>query len=425
MSKGPLAFKRAHYLSPRRFLFLFSDTGGGHRASAQAVKDEMERLYGRSASVEMIDIFVEMNRWPFDRFPDWYRAFVAFNGIPWGVGYHLSDGVRLMTAMSKLIWPYARNALCNVLREHPADALVSFHPIPNYALVLAKRDMGWPHPLSIVTLDLVTVHAGWFTPNADRYLVPTEAARSRARRWGVPQERIVVTGMPTRRSFVTAMAMTKAQARATLGLPPEQPVVLIIGGGDGMGPLAQVVRAIARQRPHARLVVITGRNRALQQELSEMDLPVALHIEGFVSNMEIWMRAADILVTKAGPNTLCEAFITGLPIVLYTALPGQEEGNVTHVVQHGAGIWAPMPWLTAKAVMRLLNAPAERRAMAARSHALAHPKATEDIARQLWSLTPHRRKSALSPILQTDAPPSPFYSATSQTAEGWRKAPDR
>ena len=31
---------------PQRFLFLFSDTGGGHRASAQAVKEELGRLYG-------------------------------------------------------------------------------------------------------------------------------------------------------------------------------------------------------------------------------------------------------------------------------------------------------------------------------------------------------------------------------------------
>ena len=50
------------------------------------------------------------------------------------------------------------------------------------------------------------------------------------------------------------------------------------------------------------------------------------------------MRAADLLVAKAGPNVLCEAFVCGLPLVLYSAVRGQEEGNVTYVVEHRAGV---------------------------------------------------------------------------------------
>ncbi len=84
-----------------------------------------------------------------------------------------------------------------------------------------------------------------------------------------------------------------------------------------MGPLRHVVRSLARlcasshQAPE--VVVIAGRNRTLKQDLDRMELPGSFRIEGFVGNMEIWMRASDILVTKAGPNTLAEAFIAGLP----------------------------------------------------------------------------------------------------------------
>ncbi|MGC9467218.1 MAG: MGDG synthase family glycosyltransferase [Anaerolineae bacterium] len=372
-------------ISPQRFLFLFSDTGGGHRASAQAVKDELVRLYGSSAAVEMLDIFVEMNRWPFHRFPAWYPTAVGLNGIPWGVGFHLSDGVRLMTAMSKLLWPYARTPLCDLLRRHPADVIVSFHPIPNCAIFLALQRLGQQPPVVIVTLDLVTAHAGWFTPGAHLYTVPTYAAKARALRWGLPESRIRVTGMPTRRSFLLSMDLPKSQARAQLHLPQEKAIVLIVGGGEGMGPLGQVVRAIAEQRPNAHIVVITGRNQALYEELANAGLPGSVQVEGFVSNMEVWMRAADLLVTKAGPNTLAEAFIPGLPLVLYTALPGQEAGNVDHVVENGAGIWAPLPRLAAQAVMELLNNPSARASMARRSQALARPFATEQIAQALWS----------------------------------------
>ena len=384
---------------PKKFLFLFSDTGGGHRASSQAVKDEMSRIYGPTAEVEMIDIFAEMERWPFYRFPAWYPVCVGWNGIPWGVGFHLSNRVRVMKTMSRLVWPYARNPVCGLLRQHPADAIVSFHPIPNYALYLGLRKMGWKTPVGIVAVDLVTAHAAWFVPGADIYLVPTHAAKARAMRWGVTESRIRVTGMPTRRRFLSSMNLPKHQARNQLDLPLDVPVVLIVGGGEGMGPLGQVVRLLARQRPNAHIVVITGRNEALYRDLTESDLPIPIQVEGFVINMEVWMRAADVLVTKAGPNSLAEAFLAGLPLVLYTALPGQEEGNVDHVVGNGAGIWAPLPRMAARAVKTLLDDPQKREAMSKRSQTLARPFATEQIAREIWQLAqPMQRRAAGTPI---------------------------
>ncbi len=400
----------------KRFLFLFSDTGGGHRASAQAVKGELERLYGDQQSVEMVDIFVALGQWPFRRFPEWYPTAVGLNGIPWGMGFHLSNDVGLMKTMSKLVWPYARTALCNVLHAHPADVVVSFHPIPNYSVSLGLAQLHEPTPLAIVVVDLVTTHASWFTPGPDMYLVPTAAARRRALRCGILPSKVHIRGMPTRRSFVTAMGLPKQEARQRLGLAPDRDIVLVTGGGDGMGPLQQVVHALAYTlADRADIVVITGKNSALQAALggrgdgAAIDdpackkrasparhtklagragpLPPSVHIEGFVDNMEIWMRAADILVTKAGPNTVAEAFIAGLPIVLYTALPGQEEGNVSYVVENGAGIWAPTPRQVSRAVAHLLTDVEEHRTMAERSRTMATPHATEDIAHDLWSLT--------------------------------------
>jgi len=95
------------------------------------------------------------------------------------------------------------------------------------------------------------------------------------------------------------------------------------------------------------------------------------------------MAAADILVTKAGPGTISEAFIAGLPIVLYSKMPGQEDGNVTYVVDEGAGSWAPEPREAAGVIARWVLDPAERERVAAASRALARPSASREIARLL------------------------------------------
>jgi len=382
LMRDPDSSQAAH-----RFLFLFSDTGGGHRASAQAVKDEMHRIYGSWIAVEMVDVFVELDRWPFSNLPDLYPTMVGLKGIPWGMWFHLSDGIKRVKALSKLLWPYVKSSLCELLRRHPADAIISFHPVPNYALTLSLQAMGWRTPLAIIAVDLVTVHACWFVPGGDLYTVPTRAAKARAIHWGISPQTIEVTGMPIRRGFVEAMTLSQPAARQRLGLPLDKPVVLMMGGGEGMGPLLDVVRAVGQRVRDAHLVAIAGHNRELYDELRGLSVPASLQIEGFVSNMESWMRAADILVTKAGPNTLAEAFVTGLPLVLYTALPGQEEGNVTHVVENRAGVWASDPEKAAGIVEMLIRDPQKRAAMAARSQALGKPDATERIARCLSSLT--------------------------------------
>jgi 1,2-diacylglycerol 3-beta-galactosyltransferase len=111
-----------------------------------------------------------------------------------------------------------------------------------------------------------------------------------------------------------------------------------------------------------------------------------LRVLGFQEQMPLWMRAADILVTKAGPNTLAEAFLMGLPAVMYHAIPGQEAGNPGFVEKHGAGVWAPKPKLAAEAVMGLLADARARNRMAEAARSLARPQAADAIARALWEL---------------------------------------
>ena len=71
-----------------------------------------------------------------------------------------------------------------------------------------------------------------------------------------------------------------------------------------------------------------------------------LHALGFVSNVEDYMHAASVLITKAGPGTIAEAACCRLPCILSSFLPGQEEGNVEYVRNSGIGDYAP----TAKTV---------------------------------------------------------------------------
>src|SRR4030067_3875800 len=119
---------------------------------------------------------------------------------------------------------------------------------------------------------------------------------------------------------------------------------------------------------------------ALRAELQARQWPIPTFIYGFVHEMPDLMHAADILVTKAGPSTISEAFIAGLPIVLYSRLPGQEDGNIVFVTSHGAGVWAPHPKQVVAALKNWVDHPEERLAAAAARRELARNCVAREIA---------------------------------------------
>jgi len=167
--------------------------------------------------------------------------------------------------------------------------------------------------------------------------------------------------------------------------------VLIAGGGEGAGGLAESISALARQPLDAQLVIVAGRNRQLYEEVRQMRFArrMPAHVFGFVDNMPALMRAADVVVTKAGPGTICEAIACGLPILLTGAIPGQEEGNVAYVLDNRIGVLAQTPEKLSAAVRTLLEPGSETlEEMRSNVRRLSRPRASFDIAKLILSYVP-------------------------------------
>lgn len=370
-----------------RFLFLYSATGGGHRQVALAVAEAVQKQFGGKVRITLADALADYAPWPLRRAPDWYGRMLWGNGWAYGLGYRLLDGGRRTRAISHLCWPWAAPAAWRLLREHPAEAIAIFHPVPLHTITRALQEADRPTPLVAVGSDLVAMHAFWASPGIGRYLVATEAARERLIRHGVEPARIEVTGLPVGQRFLEATQEEPSALRRRLGLDPDRSAVLMMAGGEGFGPLEPVARAIAGARLPAQIVILTGHNRRLQDRLArQFSAQESVRVEGFRRDVHFWMRAADLLVTKAGPNTIAEALVVGLPMVLWGAIPAQETPNIGLVTRAGAGVWAPGPRRTAAAVARLLADEETRTQMRERARQLARPEAAKRMAEVLGTM---------------------------------------
>lgn len=365
--------------SKPHILFLFSDTGGGHRSASEAIIEALQLEYGDKISTEMVDIFKNYSPRPLDKVPELYPKMVKLPNA-WALGYHLSDGPRMVKALSVSALPVMKKYYLDMLAEHPCDLIVSVHPIPNNPILRALGSQRPPY-ITVVT-DMISTHAAWFDPQTDLCIVPTEEAGHKAIEVGVSSRKIRVVGLPVADRFCRH-EKTSIDVREQYGWPLDMPIVLIVGGGEGMGPLEQTARSIADTGLRVAIVVITGRNRDLKRKLEAQSWPVPTFVYGFVKEMPDFMIGTDILVTKAGPGTINEALNAGLPMVLYSRLPGQEEGNVDFVVQTRTGVWAPKPEEITSVVRKWVTHPEEHARTIEACKKYARPSAARDIAHLL------------------------------------------
>lgn len=359
-----------------RILFLFSDTGGGHRSAAEAIIEALEAQAPGVCDIHLVDVLKDYAPHPFDGLPEAYPMMVK---VPqaWELGYRLLDGNRRGRVLTAAVWPYVRSKVRQLVSEEPADLVVSVHPLLT-AHVLKGLGEDRPPFITVVT-DLVTGHALWYHRQVDLTIVPTVEARQRALDCGLLPERVRVVGLPVGQKFCQPLEDPSA-VRRELGWPTDRPVVLLVGGAEGMGPVYATARAIDRLSGDFSLAVVAGRNEGLRRRLEATDWEVPTTIYGFEHRMPKLMRAATLLVTKAGPGTITEALNAGLPMVLYSRIPGQEDGNVDYVVAKGVGTWAPGPTATAASVQAWLRDAEGLELAAATCLQIARPEAAVEIA---------------------------------------------
>src|SRR5579884_1622099 len=366
----------------KRVLFLISDTGGGHRAGAQAIGAALDEIEGTTRYEWRIDDIATHCTFPLSKLGPAYSAALRYAPPIYGALYHVTNGRRRYRTMVRFCEPLYRERLRDVFTQYKPDVIVSVHPLLNHAALRARADAGMQKiPIVTVITDLGRVHEGWLLPEADLTVVPAREVYQRAIERGVPPERLRLLGHPIHPRFEDVSA-TKAEIRKKLALPQDATVALLMAGGEGGGKLLPTTLGLAKAGLDFHLVVVTGRNAALKQKLEEIapSLPTPMTVLGFRNDVPELMRAADLLVTKAGPGTIAEASVAEVPVVVYDYIPGQERGNLDYVRTNGIGVVALSTTEVVRSVTRIVHSQERLAAMRLRQGNIAPRGSSRRIA---------------------------------------------
>jgi len=365
--------------------FLISATGGGHWAAAEAVAAGLEEIYPGKFEPLFVDVFREYFGFPLCRAPEIYARWVALSARSYGLAFVATDILyRLPFTLDGFQGRAGRKFLERML-PLKLDLLVAIHALLVRPAAAGRERLRLEVPLVAVVTDFARPHAGWFHPGVDLVLTASPEVRNRALSLGISPERLSEIGLLVHPRFVR-LRLTREGARARLGLDLESPVVLFLGGGEGMGKLGKVVLAADRALRGAQFLVICGRNDRLRRDLEGKQWRNRAYIFGFVKELELLMAAADVLVTKAGPLSIAEGLTMGLPLVIYDAVPYQEVENARWVERCGAGVFAGDPRTAAEVLVHWLSNPGELAHRVARARELAAPDSARKAAAAIGKL---------------------------------------
>lgn len=365
----------------KRVLFLISDTGGGHRSASQAITAALDEITEPNAFDHRIDDVAAHCSFPLTQLGTAYSAALRFAPPIYGALYHATNGRRRYRSLVRFCEPLYRERLRNLFREYRPDVIVSVHPLLNHAALRARSDARITAPLLTVITDLGRVHEGWLIPEADAVVVPAPEVFERARERGVPAERLRILGHPIHPKFED-LRESKEELRASLGLPQDATVALLMAGGEGGGKLLATTLALAKSKIPLHLIVVTGRNLTLKAKLEELapTFSTPMMVLGYSENIPSLMRLSDFLVTKAGPGTLAEASVIGVPVVIYDFVPGQERGNLEYVRSNGIGVVALNTAALIRSVRRIALDPDRLASMRANQATIAPRGSSRRIA---------------------------------------------
>jgi processive 1,2-diacylglycerol beta-glucosyltransferase len=320
-----------------RILIATVTAGAGHLQAAAAMEEawRVVRPHDDLKRVDVLDFASKLYRKAYatgymkvaEQMPELYEMF-----------FKKTDNPALLRKLTKFRRTAARaggDGFLKFVKKFAPDVAVCVHFLPSELLGNLRADAKAPVQPKVVTI--VTdfeAHALWMEPGVDLYCVATEATKARLVARGLAAENVVVTGIPISERF--SARINPAEVRKRLGLRDDLPVLLVLGGGFGMGPVSEILGALNQYAAPVQVMVVCGRNEELRRKIAVLNHRHPTHILGFATNMQELMAISSIILTKPGGLTTSEALALGKPLFIINPIPGQEAANSDFLLEHGA-----------------------------------------------------------------------------------------
>ena len=307
-----------------------------------------------------------------------YMSIVKNTPEVWDYLYDNPKVVKRTQGLRDLIHKFNSSKLDVLIDDFKPDAVVCTQAFPCGLVADYKRTYNCDIPLYGVLTDFMP-HSYWLYDNVNYYIVPAEDTKARLIQNGISQARIKTFGIPIDPAF--ADKVNKIELCKRLHLSPTIPIALVMGGGQGLGPIKKIMGYLDKIKIPLQLMVVGGTNRKLNRQLARKRFKKMVLIYEYTENIYELMGASSLIITKPGGLTTAEALARSLPIIIVNPIPGQEAKNMQFLLGKGIALSARDEEDVAILAQRLLNNPARLNEMSRAAAAYGRPNAAIDLAK--------------------------------------------
>lgn len=383
----------------RRLLFLYLTKHSGHYAAAVAIEQAARQLDARVESM-LLDSFSHAN--PILSKVTLKAYLAALRAAPeiWEWMYDNPEFKERTAGIRELLNRGNSKKLQKILLQFNPDVVVCTQGFACGVLASWKQNTGNRRPFLVGVLTDFVAHRYWAHPQVDLYIASNEAAKDTLVSQGVLPERVRVHGIPIHSRHL--LPVDKPALRTSLDLKPGLPVILLMGGSLGLGPMQSVIRKLDKLPQPFHMIAVTGKNDELKDRLERkgQKLRHPTRILGFVENVHELMEIADVVVTKPGGITTAECLVKRLPMIIINPIPGQEAKNTDYLLEHDVAVQAENATVVAHYVSEFLRIPQKLHRLRDAAGVLGRPNAAQDAARDILGLLPAAESA---PVMVTSA----------------------
>jgi len=365
----------------KRVLIISTSAGTGHVRAGEALTKVFEEhpMVGEVVHSDALDFTNKVFR---DFYSKLYPRLVQTAPEFLGWWYKQSDEPWKTDGMRLMLDRLNTGPLVKFIRHFNPHITVCTHFMPAGIIShLIAKSLLDAH-LSIVVTDL-DFHAMWLSRVFHRYFVAIEETKVHLEELGLPKERITVSGIPIDPEFATPI--DRVATRFEYGLHPTRPTMLLSAGALGAGPAEFVVERLKNLRSKAQTIVVCGRSPETRDRVLQLVGPnnVNFKVFGYTTRMPDLMKISDLFIGKPGGLTTAEALACGLPMVIVSPIPGQEERNSDHLLEEGVAVKCNEMTTIPYKIDTLLDDPIRVEEMRRKAFALSRPDAARTIVRTL------------------------------------------
>lgn len=317
--------------------------GHGHKKVAEAIYQEFKDLSDGKVDVRLIDL-LDYAPGFFKRFyPLSYYLAVKYAATLWGWCYHLTNQklvLKLLNPLRVFFNSLQTRKLVELVRSEKPDWIINTHFLfPTVVGPLIEKGQIPSRMMTVIT-DF-KVHGFWIHRGSELFVGMTEATRKNLIEWGIPDEKIVLWGIPVHSRFRKHLG--RHLLLKELGLDETRRTILITSGSFGIGPTKKILEVLESLTPKIQAMVVTGTNESLYKDLRQKKYSYPVHVLGYVTNMDQLMEVSDLAIVKPGGSTVCELLVKACPFLMLEPIPGQEEGNGEVLILEGISQYVHQP----------------------------------------------------------------------------------